>query len=106
MLMEAETLEYGRLAEQAHQLRLKMYEQKFGIPARFRLESTSADSAFHETSGIRGDPRPHLEQVAEWPRLALLVFLEGFPRHAADHVALLDKALFPGFFVGQRSQNL
>src|ERR1700677_4616213 len=28
-----------------------------------------------------GDPRLHLQQVAEWPRFAPLIFLEGFPRH-------------------------
>ena len=30
--------EYGEWSERAHQLRLEMYELKFGVPARFRLE--------------------------------------------------------------------
>src|SRR5579864_9278950 len=46
------------------------------------------------------------KQIVQRQRLALLVFLEGFPRHAADHIALLDEAALPGFFVGQRRQNL
>lgn len=36
-----------------------------------------------------------LKQIGQRQRLGPLVFLEGFSRHAADHIAFLGKLLFP-----------
>jgi hypothetical protein len=45
------------------------------------------------------------KQISQRQRLAPVVFLEGFSRHAANHIAFLGKAFFSRFFVGPRRQN-
>ncbi len=46
------------------------------------------------------------KQVDQPQRLAPVVFLKRFARHAADYVALRGKAPFPCIFVGQGCQDL
>jgi hypothetical protein len=46
------------------------------------------------------------KQIVQGPRLALLVFLQCFPRHATNDVSFLGKALLPGLFVAYRCHDL
>jgi hypothetical protein len=62
-------------------------------------------------SGLRSDEAVAIgmtasKQIVQRPRLTPFVFLDGFERHASDHVAFLGKAPLPSFFVSQRFQNL
>ena len=48
----------------------------------------------------------HLEEVVEGQGFAELILLDGFARHAAEHVVLFEEVLLPGVFVGERGEDL